>query len=434
MEGPLPTNGTNMEITKSARVNRLTFVRNRSLGIFVITLLLFLAFGAGTQYGQKRAPQQNTSQIPATISANEVKNGQPTGRAKEVDFALFWQVWDMLPQLYIDKTAVDSQKMLYGAISGMVSSLGDPYTTFLPPEENKMVKDELGGNFDGVGIELGYKENQLVVIAPLDDTPASKAGVLAGDYIIKIDNQETAGVTLPEAVKKIRGQKGTAVALELYRQGQEKTFTVQLTRQTIHVKSVTFSLKENNIGYFKLSRFGDETNNEWDVAVRQAQAATIKAAVVDVRNNPGGYLQSAIYVGSEFINGVIMKQEKSDGSKQTFEADRNGKLLKVPVVVLINKGSASASEILAGAILANNRGKLVGEKSFGKGTIQEVQPLDKGAGIHVTRARWLLPNDFWVHGKGLQPQVEASMSADDIKAGRDPQLEKALEVAKQAIR
>lgn len=412
-------------------------LKNRSFGVFILLILLFLAFGAGTQYGQKRVySAQNPNSVTSTIiQSTDVKNRQPTSEsAKEVDFSLFWSVWDLLPKSYLDKSKVDAQKMLYGAISGMVSSLGDPYTTFLPPEENKIVQAELGGNFEGVGIELGYKNNQLVVIAPLEDTPASRAGVLPGDYIIKIDNQEATGLSLPEAVKKIRGQKGTKVTIELFREGKEKPFPLELTRQNIHVTSVTFALKDNAVGYLKISRFGDETNQEWDEAVQKARQAQVKTVVVDVRNNPGGYLKSAIYIGGEFINGPIVKQENSDGSKQTFSAERTGKLLQTPVVVLVNKGSASASEILAGAILASNRGKLVGEKTFGKGTIQEVQPLDAGAGIHITRARWLLPNGYWVHEKGLEPNVVIPLTSEDIKAGKDPQLDKAIEVAKGLIK
>lgn len=422
--------------TPSVQKNPPIFSRMKKLfaskmtGLSLVVFLLILAFVAGLQYGQKNVTQASQSQIFGPISSNEIGNRSVPGSLQgKVDFEQFWTVWDLVSQTYLDKSKVDSQKMMYGAISGMVSALGDPYTTYLPPTENKQSKDELGGNFEGVGMELGFKDNRLVVIAPLDDTPAQRAGILAGDLILKIDGKETDGLSLPEAVLKIRGQKGTKVTLELYRQGADKPFTTELTRERIHVTSVTYTKKDGNIGYIKVSRFGDETNKEWDDAITKAIRDNVPAVVIDVRNNPGGYLQSAIYLASEFIDGSIVKQEKSDGSKQTFSSVRRGKLLTKPVVVLINKGSASASEILAGALVANNRAKTFGETSFGKGTIQEVQDLDKGAGIHITRARWLMPNDYWVHEKGLKPDVEVPMTAEDIKAQKDPQLDKALEFA-----
>lgn len=415
--------------TKKAANQIMALLRSRLTNFVAFTILLIVAFGAGMQYGQRRDSFGTGNR--AFLPSSDIRNRQvPDKVAKNVDFAQFWEVWDLVSQQYFDKKAVNPEKMYYGAIQGMVAALGDPYTTFLPPTENKQVKDDLGGNFSGVGIELGFKDNNLVVIAPLDDTPAKAAGVLAGDYITKIDDKTTEGISLPEAVSKIRGPQGTKVTLELYRAGGDKPFPVVLTRQTIHVKSVTYTRKDT-VGYIKLSRFGDETNNEWDAAVEAALHDKVKSVVVDVRNNPGGYLLSAIYIASDFINGPIVKQENADGSKQTKNADHTGRLLNTPVVVLLNKGSASASEIFAGAIRANNRGKLIGETSFGKGTIQEVQDLDKGAGIHITRARWLLPNDFWVHKVGLKPDIEASMSAQDVKDNKDPQLDKALEEAKK---
>ncbi len=409
------------------------FTTSRVVGISMLIVIVILSFGSGVRYGQQHP--SSAGAYPNIVGSNDVKNRTtPSHISSQVDFSEFWEVWDLLANTYFDKSKVNAQKMMYGAISGMVSSLGDPYTTFLSPDQNKQAKDDLGGNFEGVGIELGYKDNNLVVMSPLDDTPAKRAGILAGDYITKIGGQATDGISLPEAVDKIRGPKGSHITLELYRTGADKPYTVDLTREEIHVKSVTFAKKEGNIGYIKLSRFGDQTNSEWDDAVDQALKSNVSAIVLDLRDNPGGYLESAIYIGSEFVNGTIVKQENSDGSKKVFTSVRQGKLLQVPVVVLINKGSASAAEILAGAISANNRGKLVGETSFGKGTIQEVEELDKGSGIHITRARWLMPNDYWVHMKGIKPDVEVTMTVDDTKAGKDPQLDKAIEVVKTMIK
>lgn len=400
--------------------------------LFTVLLLLFvlgLSFGAGMQYGQKRAVGIAQAQGPAGFGVNGIPPGVP-----ESDFKLFWQVWSLVSAQYFDKSAVDAQKMYYGAIQGMVSALGDPYTSFLPPEENKEVKDQLGGNFTGVGMELGSKDNALVVIAPLEDTPAQKAGIMAGDYVIKIDGNDASSLAVPEAVKKIRGPKGEKVTLEMYRQGDDKPRTIEIIRDTIHVKSVTYQNKGNGIAYLKIAQFGDQTNTEWDAGVAQALKDNAKTVIVDVRNNGGGYMGAAIYIASEFTNGTIMKQERADGTKKTETAVRQGKMLTLPVTVLINQGSASASEILTGALIDNKRAKTVGANSFGKGTIQEVQDLEKGAGIHITRARWLTPNETWVHKKGIKPDVEVELKADDVKSQKDPQLDKAIEMAQQALR
>ncbi len=330
----------------------------------------------------------------------------------------------------MDKKAVDPQKMYYGAIQGMVAALGDPYTVFLPPEQQKATKEELGGSFEGVGIQLGFdKDKRLVVIAPLKDTPADKAGVKPGDIILKIDSKDTTSVSLPEAVNLIRGQKGTKVALTTFHPGDDKPNTISLVRDTIIVKSAQEQVKttpaSKKVAYIKLSRFGERTVDEWNQAVSDALSQGVAGVVLDLRNNPGGFLDDAVYIGSEFIDsGNIVMQENSQSQRQGYPVTRVGKLLKLPLVVLINKGSASASEIVAGAIQDDKRGKLVGEQSFGKGTIQQTQDLSSGTGIHITTAKWLTPNGRWIHTIGLTPDIPVDVGTDPTK---DPQLDKALE-------
>lgn len=360
----------------------------------------------------------------------KVSNQQPPTDKQNIDFKLFWDVWSLVSSEYVDKKAIDPQKMYYGAIQGMVAALGDPYTVFLPPESQKSTKEELGGSFEGVGIQLGFnKEKRLVVIAPLKDTPADKAGVQAGDIILKIEDKDTTNVTLPEAVNLIRGEKSTKVNLEIYREGDEKPRTVSLQRDTIVVKSVEYSLKESpdgkKIGYIKLSRFGERTDEEWNEAVRSALGDSVEGVVLDMRNNPGGYLDGAVSIGSEFIEeGDIVKQENSQGQQRGYKVNRAGRLIKMPITVLINKGSASASEIVAGAIQDYKRGKLVGEQSFGKGTIQESQDLPGGTGIHITTAKWLTPDGRWIHNEGLTPDVKIELDTKD--PATDEQLDAAL--------
>lgn len=392
--------------------------------IFIVSLLI-LCGGIGYNLGQKNSLGEQTATAPA--SYNIINQNVPL--SKNLDFTLFWTVWDKLNQSFFDRTALDAQKMFYGAISGMVSSLGDPYTVFLTPTLNKETKDELGGLFEGIGAELGIKDKKIVVIAPLPDSPAVKAGLLAGDWIGKINGKDTATITLPEAVNLIRGPKGTTVTLTILHAKSDKPIDITIVRDTIVVKSVDLSFK-GNVAILKISRFGDTTNDEWDKAVTQiAQKPGIKGLILDLRNDPGGYLTGSIYIVSDLLNGgTVVMQEDANKQRQPYNVDRVGKLLNIPIVALINKGSASASEIVAGALQDRKRAKLVGETSFGKGTIQDAQELGQGAGLHVTVAKWLTPNGRWINGTGLTPDYPVAMDA--ANPDKDPQLDKALELLK----
>lgn len=393
-------------------------------GWYAITLIL--VFVLGWQFGHRDYQLKWQSYKPQF----SVSNTQPPSGKTNIDFKLFWDTWDLVSQKYIDKKAIDPQKLYYGAIQGMVAALGDPYTVFLPPEAQKSTKEQLSGSFEGVGIQLGYnKDKRLVVIAPLKNTPADKMGIKAGDLILKINGKDTVNLSLPEAVALIRGPKGTPVTLALLPEKEDKPKDIQITRDTIVVKTVEFSEKTTKSGkkiaYLRVSGFGEKTKGEWDMAVRETLAFGAGGVVVDVRNNPGGFLDGAIYLASEFLQGgVVVQQENSQGEKQSQSTVKEGKLLRLPVVVLINKGSASASEILAGAIQDRKRGTLVGEQSFGKGTIQSAEDLSSDTGIHITTAKWLTPNGYWVHNEGLTPDIVVEIG-DEV--GQDLQLDKALE-------
>lgn len=354
-----------------------------------------------------------------------------------IDFKLFWDTWDLLSQKYLDRSALNQQKLFYGAIQGMVAAVGDPYTVFLPPQQQKVTKEELGGSFEGVGIELGFnKDKRLVVIAPLDGTPADRAGIEAGDLIVAIEKQLTVNVSLPDAVSLIRGPKGSDVTLTILREGESKPRDVKLTRDTIVVKSVNLSFKKTKSGkevaIIKLSRFGERTNDEWMAATSELLSHGPKGVILDVRNNPGGFLEGAVFIASEFLDGGdVVLQENNQNQRFSYKVNRSGKILNLPMMVLINKGSASASEIVAGALQDRKRAKLVGEKSFGKGTIQEAQELPGGTGLHITTAKWLTPSGRWVNlTEGLEPdiKVEPQKSDDGMPTIEDPQLEKALEL------
>lgn len=398
-------------------------------GFLVQTALVGVIFFAiGFSFGQKKVTFEKKNLIPQITFIN-----QSGPRQETVDFSLFWQVYEVLPQKFLEKNAIDGQKLLNGAISGMVRSLGDPYTAFLDPKQNKSVNDELSGEYEGVGIQIGFnKEKRLVVIAPLKGTPAEREGIKAKDLILKIGDKEAFDLSLPEAVDLIRGEAGTKVKLVLLHEGEEKSYEKEIERAKISVKSVEVDYKQSKRGVevavIKVSRFGEKTDSEWDAAVDEAISKGVKGVIVDVRNNPGGLLTSSVHLSSEFIKGVVVKQEGSDGSVSSLQVDHVGKLLNnMPMAVLINGGSASASEIFAGAIKDNNRGKVIGEKSFGKGTVQDVVPFTGGSSLHVTIARWLTPKGSSIHGAGITPEVVVEVKTDEDK-DNDIQLQKALEL------
>ncbi len=352
-----------------------------------------------------------------------------------LEFDFFWRVWDTLDTKYYDNSKLIEAKMVYGAIQGMVAAVGDPYTVFLPPEDNKVVQEDLKGNFGGVGIQIEFKGTQLAVAAPLPGTPAEKAGVLAGDYITGIKDEAkgidtgTAGMSLPDAIQAIRGPKGSTVTLALLRDGVEEVIIVDLVRDEINVPSVTLEYvgENNEIAHLKLLKFAGETQGEWDTAVLDIlKRPDVKGIIVDVRNNPGGYMQGAIDMASDFLEkDEPVVSEESGGNKVTYRVEKLGRLRDHELVILINGGSASASEIFAGAMRDNEKTPLVGETSFGKGTIQEPLQLDKGSGLHVTIARWLTPDNVWVNDGGLKPDVE--VEDDPATTEIDEQLVKAIE-------
>ena len=384
----------------------------------------------------------------------QVSSKEPPASDQFVDTSRMWQVLEKIETLYYDKTAINGNKLLDGAISGMVNSLGDPYTLYLPPTLNTNFKQGLAGEFDGIGAELGMKGKNPVVIAPIDGSPASKAGIKAGDSILKVNGQSIAGVDLNTVVNEIRGPKGTTVTLTIQHKGSSNTVDIPIVRNTITVKSLASWTKKvsdiplinhkagdlaqagnDKIVYIRLSEFGDTANSEWNqLAVslnKQLKSdKSIKGVVLDLRNNPGGYLTDAIYVISEFVpSGTAVIQEDGDGKKTAYPVSGKGLLTNVPVVVLINKGTASASEIVSGGLRDNHRAELVGDNSFGKGIVQEAFDLGGGAGLHVTVAKWLTPDGTWVgngkDGKGLTPDISVSLNPKDPT--HDTQLEKAVE-------
>lgn len=356
----------------------------------------------------------------------------PTNKADKVDFSLFWEVWNRLERDYVDPSKIDAQQMVYGAIAGMTQALGDPYTVFLPPETKQRLTEDLQGEFDGVGIQLGYRNGQLAIISPLKDHPAERAGVKAGDYIVRIKDKaknidkETIGMSTEEAVGIIRGKKGTPITLTILTEGQDPR-EIELVRETIEIPSIETEVVEHEgkrYAHIKLNRFGDKTTQEWEGAVATVLAdKNISGIILDLRNNPGGYLEASIDIASDFIDGGVVVSQKGRVATQSYSTTRRARLSKYPVEVLVNKGSASASEIVAGALRDRKSAKLIGEQTFGKGTVQDAQQLNDGAGLNVTIARWLLPSGESIQDTGIPVTIEVT---DDPNTETDEVLQRAL--------
>ena len=421
----------------------------RKIRNFLLILILSVsAYGVGNNLGKRNIQSQQI----VTFSTTDREKAEQKG----LDFSLFWEVWDRLNKYYLEKSSLEAQKMMYGAISGMVASLGDPYTVFLTPEQNKEAKNDLAGKFEGIGAQLGVKDKKIVIIAPLKNSPAEIAGLVPGDWIIKVDGKDTYNWTLPEAIGNIRGAKGSKVKLTIVRKEGEKGIDIDVLRDEIKVASVEreeifadcrTGISRNNptcekkdsdcigcfaVNYIKLTRFGEETNSDWTEKVNEVLLHKSRRGIrqnlgliLDVRNNPGGYLAGSVFIASEFIkDGTVVIQENSDGSKKNYQVNRQGRLTDERLVVLINKGSASASEIVAGALKIRRKIPLIGETSYGKGTIQEAQELKEGAGIHITTAKWLLPDNSNLNGNGIKPDIEVSNDENNQEA--DLQLEAAI--------
>ena len=419
----------------------------------ITTLFLLLGAAIGGYYFGSKGYDVN---IKKEVIPIEIKNKEAE-TPKDVDFARFWEVWDMLNQKHVRKP-LDPTKLLDGAIHGMVDAIGDPYTTYLNVEENKESLDSLNGLYEGIGAQLGYDEDKrLIIQTPLANSPAIEAGLMAGDNILAINGEDTAGYTINTAVSKIRGQAGTSVTLNIYRDSFELPKDVVVTRQTIKVDSVTWEDKGDGIALIKLTRFGESTNKEWDKAISEiiTQMPNLKGIVLDVRNNPGGYLQSSVYISSEFINtGVsVVREELSDGTSDDYEVERKGKFVEkpVPLVVIINEGSASAAEIVTAALKEKANAQIVGMRSYGKGSVQKAEEFNDGASLHVTIAKWLTPAGNWIdkynsdfedskynekdkEGNeikgGIKPDHVVEFTDEDIKNLKDVQLDKAVEIVK----
>jgi len=422
------TESKRTETIKQEKKNRKIF--NRFFVFLFVLAMIATGYWTGLNNGKKEgADEVKKFPIESTIIVN-----RDSAENNILDFSLFWRVWDLLKEKYVDTNQLDSKKLFYGAIKGMLAATGDPYTNFFDPEEAKSFHEEIHGSFEGVGAEVGMRGGVLTIIAPLEGSPAEKSGIRAGDKIIKVDDANTFDLTIDQSVALMRGPKGTKVRLTIIREGVDESREIILERETINVKSVTLEIKDNTIAYIKISQFGDETTREFNAAVNKIINTNLKGIVIDVRNNPGGYLDSAVSVASKMLpkGKVVASEENQDKEKNNLLAKGGDVLSAIPTVVLINQGSASASEILAGALRDNRENvTILGEKSYGKGSVQEFLDLPGNSAVKITIAKWLTPNGEQINEKGITPQKEVKLTQEDFDKNIDPQLDEALKILNQ---
>ncbi len=394
--------------------------------VFIAVGLLILSFGAGW-YVAKENGENTQGQSGSVFSLHKHQN---------VDLSLFWNVWDLLDAKFVPthgtSTAMTDQERIYAAIEGLTDSYGDPYTVFFPPVESKSFAEDVSGNFQGVGMEIGIRDNVLTVVAPLKDSPAEKAGILSGDRIVEVDGQSMAGFSAEEAVEIIRGEKGTEVTLTIRRESVREAFQVPITRDEIHIPAIDTELTEDNIFVIRLYSFSAVSINQFREALREFIKAETDKLVLDLRGNPGGYLDAAIDMASWFLpEGKVIVREDYNGEAEEDAYRSKGYDIftdELKFVILVDGGSASASEILAGALQEHGKATLVGTNTFGKGSVQELVSLSEGTSLKVTIARWLTPEGVSISEGGLTPDIIVEFTEEDIENREDVQFEKAVEI------
>ena len=389
--------------------------------IFIVILASFL--GMGIYIGYNRRPE--IEKITSIIN----KDPQVETQA---DFAPFWKAWSILNKKSIFAKKTDDQSRVWGAISGLAASMNDPYTVFFPPKENKSFNEEILGSFEGIGAEIGIKDKILTIIAPLKDTPAWNAGIKAGDKIIKINDTSTNGMTIDQAIELIHGPSGTVVDMLVLRTGETETRKISIKRGKIQIPTIDTEQRDDGIFVIKLYNFSENSDNLFKDAIVKFIDSKYSKLIIDLRGNPGGYLESAVNIGSWFIDEgkTILSEDPGDGSKPKIYRSHGPRLFNenLKLIVLVDGGSASASEILAGALKEHNIATLLGEKTFGKGSVQELIKITDDTSLKVTVAKWFTPNGISISLNGLEPDVKIPFSAKDAESNKDPQMDKAVEI------
>ncbi|MEX0909716.1 MAG: S41 family peptidase [Candidatus Paceibacterota bacterium] len=395
--------------------------KKRLLPGVLLTVLIISSFFVGFFVG---SDELESSSIPAT---------DQEGAGAEISFSPFWKTWQTLNEKHIDANEVDSEQRLWSSIEGLAASFNDPYTVFFPPKESKEFQEEISGNFEGVGMEVGIKEERITVVAPLKGTPAEEAGVEPGDLILGIDGVTTFGMTIDEAVDLIRGERGTTVTLTLLREGEEKTRDISIIREKIQIPTLETENRKDGVFIISLYNFSANVQNEFKQALSEFAISGSNKLIIDVRGNPGGYLDASVEIASYFLPSgkVIVREVGSGGEELDVFRSRGYDILTgndIEVIVLINQGSASASEILAGALRENGVATLVGEATFGKGSVQEVVQITPETTLKVTIAEWLTPNGISISEGGLEPDILVEYEPNEEDPEYDNQLLRAVEI------
>lgn len=411
-----------------------TVFRHVVISSVVAVLAFGMAFVSGYLFGRADG---GTSTGPLASLLLPLERVAPSFRATDADdvltddeqqrFKIFWETWRVVEREFYNRGAVDHQKMIYGATKGMVDALNDPYTVYLTPVNREISDADLRGSFDGIGIQVDMRDGKLTVVAPIEGSPADQAGLKTDDVVTSVDGHSLNGKTLNDTVLLIRGQRGTPVTLTVVRPKVPDPLTFTIVRAEIRLESVKSRMLDQDIGYLRITNFGANTGPETIASLRDLLAKQPGGLVIDLRSNPGGYLHSAVDVASQFMSeGVVLYQANGRGERQTYQVQPGGVATQVRLVVLVNKGSASASEILAAALRDNGRAVLIGEKTFGKGTVQNVHELSDHSGLRVTTAQWLTPTEQPLQGVGIMPDIVVTQPTD-LPAGSDPQLDAAVQ-------
>ncbi len=374
----------------------MPLMKQKAVRLAGLCLVILLAFGAGTLFGGARVLAQNESDTPA-------------------DFDVFWQAWTIVQEHFIDRDVLDSKELTYGAVEGLVRALGDEgHTTFLTPSELEQQQTSMSGSFSGIGAQLGVKDGLPVIIAPFDGSPAAEAGIKAGDLILGVDGEDVTSLSLNEVVDLVRGPKGTEVVLTILRAGEEGTLEITIVRDDIKVSAVSWTMVPGTqVAFLRLNQFSASAREEMVEALEAIEAAGAEGLVLDVRNNPGGLLTQAVSVTSQFLkSGNVLQQENADGRRRAYRVERGGVATEIPMVVLINPGSASSAEILAGAIQDHERGPLIGETTFGTGTVLQTFPLDDGSALLLGTSQWLTADGRLIRKQGIAPDIAVEIALD----------------------
>lgn len=409
------------------------------LAYFTITFVLVI-FCFGLFLGYKIKPDTNTGGEGKVLNTGSTSENI----SQDVDFNLFWQVWDTVKKKYVNQPVSD-KKLFYGAMAGLLSGLDDPYSVFFEPETSKKFTQEISGVFEGIGAEIAIKNNTLTIVAPLPSTPAEKAGLKSGDKIVAINDIDTTGIALDQAVNLIKGKKGTAANLTIMRSGWDKPQKFSVTRDVISIPSVRWNESEKNKGIFviNVSYLNEDTDTVFQKAVTDILEKKPKAIILDLRNDPGGLLDVAIKIASYWVDkGVVVSEQFGSGYTDILNLDRKveyeskgyAKLKDIPTVVLVNQGSASGSEIIAGALQDYGIAPLVGEKTFGKGSVQELENLPDGSSVKLTIAEWFTPKGKNINKEGIKPDFEVKLTDEDYNKDKDPQMDKAIEILNSKIK